>query len=104
MEFNDKYRIEKRDARNWVIERYIPPLKIKFGPKKGQMSEPTWVVEGFYGKVGDMTHSLLELALSVPKGNNLNEQVSDLKVQIESALITIQEFLKEYVVEGKSES
>lgn len=59
-----KYRIRKYDSRNWVIEEYIPPAKLKVGKSAGQMSQPRWKVNGYYGKLTQIPLSLLEVYLN----------------------------------------
>ncbi len=59
------YRLRKLDSLNWVIEKRILPTEIKKGPRKGQMTEGDWKIQGYYGRLQDVPVALLEKCIPI---------------------------------------
>lgn len=73
---NELYRIAKRDERNFVIEQLNKPKKAD------AKTPPTWVVNGFYGNLGDLVYGLVKLTIGIPKHSDLVEQVKLLREEL----------------------
>lgn len=90
------FRIARYDARNWVLEEFLPG---GLHPVTRQQGKGKWEAVGYYGKLEDLAIALLNRQIEVPDGT-LQNQVKDLLVEIQAAEIRIAEELKQVTAEA----
>jgi hypothetical protein len=82
---SDKYRIERKDDQNIVIEQFFESKVIKGGKHKDEMSEATWKQIGYYPTI---KHALRAAVLKelgrVIDLEKILDKLADLESKIES--------------------
>lgn len=85
--------LRSEDKRNWVLQLW----KMGINPKTGQIGKGYWDTEGYYGKLKDLTRSLIGKNIQVPEGN-LETQLSDLLAEIKRVELSISEQLEKAMI------
>ncbi len=86
-------RINRRDEHNWVVESWNPPSEIKVGPKKGQQSEGSWKVVGYYSSLRFAALAMLDkgTGIEVEAGHEIIDALDKAETRIAALLSRMME-------------
>lgn len=88
---SEQYRIRRRDEKNLIIERQKKP-------KEAGKEATGWEVIGYYGKIEDLAHALLKLAIALPgEAKDLREFLELLRLETRKAESSLASQLKSCV-------
>lgn len=84
------FRIQRKDPRNLILERFLTRIKQDTGEKYDG-----WETAGYYGKWEDLIIYLVNSKIEVPEGSNLLEQIPELLEELKRVELSILAEIKE---------